>query len=209
MKQYRVKDEYIDKWIIDADSTTVTDAEIRRLSHEWDVPVKELMEQVETVSDAGNLEMLSEARQLLNLNQKELGVYIGVSNNTVNNWMTKRRACPTHIAEMALRLARFDAERLENGETTSQMVRWSLVSSTEYGEWLTVCGSKADAIREGQMQWSHLTENEKRKVSTFEVALVKVQIVDKFKNEPRFSYYCDESGRCDADILDIAKDWIR
>ena len=50
MKQYKVKPEYLDRWTNEAiDELIVTDAEIRDLAKGWDVPVEELMKQVEDV----------------------------------------------------------------------------------------------------------------------------------------------------------------
>lgn len=50
MKQYNVKPEYIDKWIDhseSADSLTVSDDEISRLSIEWGVDMFDLLAQVD------------------------------------------------------------------------------------------------------------------------------------------------------------------
>lgn len=50
MKTFKVRSEYIDKWTSEAlDELTVDEEEIRRLSKEWDVPVENLMEQVEEI----------------------------------------------------------------------------------------------------------------------------------------------------------------
>lgn len=46
--KYRVKDEFVDSWTSeDVRPLIVTGEEIKRLAREWDVPVSELMEEVE------------------------------------------------------------------------------------------------------------------------------------------------------------------
>lgn len=153
--------------------------------------------------------MLRKAQEILELNQNDFGTYMGVSSHTINNWMTGRRKCHSGMAEMTLRLAELDAERLENGEPTSGMMRWALIESYGRDEWMTVFGSKADAIRRAKAEWDQLQPSERKNLTRFEVSLVRVQITDKIKNQPRFSSYCDESGRCDADAYETEKDWIR
>ena len=87
-------------------------------------------------------EMLQEAQDLLGLNQKELGVYIGVSTRTINSWMTGERECPMHVAELTLRVATEDARKCDNDEPTSGMFRWAVIDELRDGdEFLTVCGS--------------------------------------------------------------------
>ena len=49
MKQYTIRPEYADRWtnMIEDERKPVTEDEIRNLAREWDVPVEDLMEQVE------------------------------------------------------------------------------------------------------------------------------------------------------------------
>lgn len=52
MAVYRVRSEYVDKWSNDsewADNPIVDEAEIERLAREWEVPIDDLMEQVERI----------------------------------------------------------------------------------------------------------------------------------------------------------------
>lgn len=53
MKKYRIKEEHFDSWMNGfsyTDENSIIDlAEIERLSAEWEVPVKELMEQVDEI----------------------------------------------------------------------------------------------------------------------------------------------------------------
>ena len=151
------------------------------------------------------IEMLKEAQELLNLNQKELGTYIGVSTRTVNSWMTGERTCPDHVAEMALRLARIDAKALEEDEPTTAMMRWAVIDSYGIDEYLTVCGSKADALREAENDWNHLTAAEKANRERFLVGLINVQICEKAGFGGRFEY-ANIEGRIDGDVYECAKD---
>lgn len=154
-------------------------------------------------------EMLTEAQNALELNQKELGVYIGVSTRTVNSWMTEKRACPDHVAEMAMRLANVDAQALENGERTSGMMRWAIIDEIrDRDEFLTVCGSQADALREAETDWTHLTDREKKNRARFEVALIHVCLTECDYDGSRFSYYVREDGSVDADVYEVSKDWL-
>lgn len=152
------------------------------------------------------LEMLQEAQDLLKLNQKELGVYIGVSTRTVNSWMTGDRQCPAYVAEMALRLAKVDAEALDEDEPTTGLFRWAVIMEDDHNEWLTVCGSKADALREGEDDWKHMTSQAQDSLIRYEVALIHVQVNDEYVGS-RFSYY-QKSGRVDGDTYEIAKKYI-
>lgn len=49
MKTYTIKPEYVDRWtnMIEDEHKPVTEDEIRNLAREWDVPVEDLLEQVE------------------------------------------------------------------------------------------------------------------------------------------------------------------
>lgn len=50
MKNYRIKDEFLDSWGEDVpDGYIVTQEELERLASEWEVPVEELLEQLEEV----------------------------------------------------------------------------------------------------------------------------------------------------------------
>ena len=153
-------------------------------------------------------EMLEKVQDLLQINQKELGVYIGVSTRTVNSWMTGERSCPDHVAEMALRLAKADTRAIENAEPTTTMKRWAVISNDGTDEFLTVCGSKADAIREAEIQWSHTTEAERAKCEIFVVGLINVQIIEKRQHSGRFGWAEDESWEIDSTVYEIAKDYL-
>lgn len=154
-----------------------------------------------------NLELLKEAQRLTGLNQRTFGTYIGVSFRTISNWMTETRSTPVYVAEMALRIAKYDTEAVEEGNPTSGMFRWSVISENGQGdEQILCCGSKADALREAEEYWNHLTEREKKAAQRFEVSLIHVCYQPTF--EGSFAYYEDEHGRCDSDTYDTAKDWI-
>lgn len=154
-------------------------------------------------------EMLQKIQDMLGLKQKELGVYIGVSTRTINSWMTGERQCPEYVAEMALRIALIDAKAYEIDEPTSGMYRWAVVDQRGNGdEFLTVCGSKADALREAEAQWRHLTIKERESRIRFLVGLVHVSLTDGEYDGSRFSYYIDDSGKVDGDVYELAKTWL-
>lgn len=154
-------------------------------------------------------EMLKKAQEMLGLTQKELGVYIGVSTRTVNSWMTGERTCPDHVAEMAARLTEVDAKALEEGEPTTGMMRWAVISSDGGDEFLTVCGSKADALREAETGWNHMTQREKEKAERFEVGLIHVCLAEDHASESRFSSFTRDDGTIDADVYECAKDYLQ
>ena len=64
-----------------------------------------------------SIQRLEKVQELLGLNRRELGIYIGVPQNTVYSWLSPARAreCPEAIAELAERLATYDKIKLENG----------------------------------------------------------------------------------------------
>lgn len=155
-----------------------------------------------------NRNMLRQAQEELKLNQKELGVYIGVSTRTVNSWMTGERECPSYVAEMVHRLAQIDRKAMENGESTSGMFRWAVIDEIQDGdEFLTVCGSKADAIREAQRDWERMTPKDRERRARFEVGLIRATLMDQTVDGSRFTYYQDDKGHIDGDTYETAKDW--
>ena len=155
-----------------------------------------------------NRSMLRQAQEELKLNQKELGVYIGVSTRTINSWMTGERECPSYVAEMALRLAQIDRIALEDGDPASGMFRWAVIDEIENGdEFLTVCGSKADALREAEKDWNHLLPKERERRARFQVGLIHVAVMERETDGTRFTYFTDHSGRIDGDVYEVAKNF--
>lgn len=50
MKAYKIKEEYLDRWGEDVTADDiVTQEELERLASEWEIPVEELMEQLEEI----------------------------------------------------------------------------------------------------------------------------------------------------------------
>lgn len=154
-----------------------------------------------------NNELLEATQQMLNLNQKELGAYIGVGTRTVNSWMTGDRQCASYVAEMAYRLATVDAEALKNCEPTTGMYRWAVIDDTGSDVFLTVCGSHTDAIREGEMLWSHMTNREKNGTQSFMVGLIHVCVIEDRVDGCHFSMFENENGQIDSTIYEVAKQY--
>lgn len=150
-------------------------------------------------------ELLQEAQETLGLSQKELGTYIGVSARTINSWMgpAESRTCPLYVAEAALRMAKADMAMLEEKGTATGMMRWALINGDGHTEDMHVYGAKADALRDAENYWIHLTAKEKDRTERFEVALIHAALTDD-----GFSYYESEDGRIDADVYDTAKSWL-
>ena len=147
-------------------------------------------------------EILMTTQKQLGLTQRELGVYAGVSTRTINSWMTGYRTCNDSTAELIGRVADMDLKALENGETTSKMRRWCLITSDGGDEFLTAHGSKADAIRDADISWNHLTDKEKAKRESFMVALVDVCLVDRTVDG---CFGWSENG----DVYEVAKDYLK
>lgn len=155
-----------------------------------------------------NRSMLNQAQEELGLNQKELGVYIGVGTRTINSWMTGERECPAYVAEMALRLAQVDRIALEDDEHTSGMFRWAVIDEIRDGdEYITVCGSKADALREAENDWKHLLPKEKERRARFQVALIHVAVMERGVDGTRFTYFTDHNGHIDGDTYAVEKNF--
>lgn len=146
-------------------------------------------------------EILATIQKTLNINQKTLGTYIGVSTRTVNSWMTGERACPDHVADLALRLAAVDAMAISEGMGSVPMQRWTVIDTCGADEFLTVCGSKADAIREGETQWRALTDSEREARQAFRVGVISVQLVKDGKK----TVFTWAEG--DGAVYEIAKDF--
>lgn len=153
-------------------------------------------------------EILQEAQRMLGLSQKDFGTYIGVSARTVNSWMGKAesRSCPMYVAEMALRLAKADTRARNFSDHTSGMFRWAVIQDSGNVETLDVYGAKADAIREAEMYWNHLTDREKANQERFEVGLAHVTLSES-ESEP-FTYFESDFG-IDADVYEVAKDYLK
>ena len=153
-----------------------------------------------------NLKMLKKAQIMLELNQRELGTYIGVSQRTINNWMTETRAVPAYVAEMTLRLADLDMKALDAGEPTSEMFRWAVISSRGIDEWIDVYGSKADALREAEADWKHLTPTEQKSMERFMVGLIHVCYHPS--HDGKFDWIELSNGEIDGDVYECAKDYL-
>lgn len=150
-------------------------------------------------------ELLQEAQNLLGLTQKDIGVYIGVSARTINSWMgpAETRTCPLYVAEAALRMAQADRKLMRETATATGMMRWALISDDGWNEDLHVYGAKADALREAEIYWNHLTKAEQGKKERFEVGLIRAALT----GSGSFGYYEDENGLIDADVYEVAKSW--
>lgn len=153
-------------------------------------------------------EILQSVMEKLNLNQRELGVYAGVSARTMNSWMTGDRQCSEWTAELIERLADHDAKALRNGEPTSAMWRWCLIDVSGIDGYLTAYGSKSEALREGARYWDRLSAYEKKERSAFYVGYKKIQLIEPLPHESPFSSYMDENGDVYSAGDDIAKDWL-
>ena len=152
------------------------------------------------------LDILKDTQEALNLNQKQFGTYIGVSIRTISNWMTGVRQCPIYIAEMAARLAESDLRALDQAETPSGMFRWCVISSKGMDEWVQPCGSKADALRQAESDWNHLTAKEKENQERFMVGVMHVCYEPGYDGP--FNLYTREDGSCDGDVYEVAKDYL-
>lgn len=207
MKQYRVRAEFEELWNASQDDI-ISEAEVKRLAVEWDKDINDLLNQLEEVSESKA--RLQAVQEKLKLNQKQLGIYIGVSARTVNAWMGKKesRECADYIVEMAERLAEVDARALENGEPTTTMMRWAVIDETHTDTFITVCGDKADALREGQSDWDHLTAWEKENdVVHFSVGLICVQLTEDHGKRSFEQALLPDGIFADGDIYDVAKEW--
>lgn len=160
-------------------------------SHDW----------IREDNNMNTIETLKAVQERLGLNQKELGVYAGVSTRTINSWLTGYRACPDHVAELIRRVAEMDYQALQDGDETSIMQRWCLVRSYGIDEFMTAYGSQADAMRDAQIEWDHMTEKEKTSAETFEVILADVCLIDR-TIDGCFGW----AG--DGEVREVAKNWI-
>lgn len=142
-------------------------------------------------------EMLHEAQEMLQLTQKDFGVYAGVSARTVNSWFTGDRKCPDHVAELILRIAISDVSAIgEDDEPTSTMWRWAWIDAAGIDMDITPYGSKVDAMRAAEQYWQRMTKHDKGRRTTYQVGLMKFELTE------------DGLQPEDPDVYDIAKDWL-
>ena len=145
------------------------------------------------------IKVLEDVQAMLGLNQRELGIYAGVSTRTINAWMTGYRVCSDHTAELIRRIAEMDKKALADGDATSTMQRWCLIRSYGHDEFMTPAGSKADALRDAEYEWNRMTDKEKAK--SFLVALCNVCLTDR-TIDGCFGWAWD------TEYIEIAKNWI-
>lgn len=150
-------------------------------------------------------ERFAKLQKELKLNQKQLAAYVGVSIRTMNSWRTGDRECPDHVAELAERVAHSDLQAIKNDLPTSHMMRWAIVDTTYTDEFVTVYGSKADAVRDAEVVWNQLTLSEKKNRQSYMVALIKVQYQPDHDGPFSWAIYTD--GSCDGDYYEVAKDY--
>ena len=141
-------------------------------------------------------EMLHEAQEMLQLTQKEFGVYAGVSARTVNSWFTGDRKCPDHVAELILRIARSDVSAVGGDEPTSTMWRWAWIDAAGIDVDITPYGSKVDAMRAAEQYWQRMTKHDKERRTTYQVGLMRFELTE------------DGLLAEDQDVYEIAKDWL-
>ena len=145
--------------------------------------------------------------ELGGLNQRELSAYIGAPIRTVASWSSDERDCPEYVLELIERIAEADARSIEEGCPASIMERWAVIDAAGMDEWLTVCGSKADALKEAARQWGTLTDSEKKDRLTFMVAKIHCQIFEGRPHDGRFTWAELPDGSIDGDVYEIAKDF--
>lgn len=207
MKQYRVKPEYEELW--NASTTDIiTETEVKRLAQEWDKPEEELLEQLEEHEPETTAKRLRAVQSKLNLNQRELSVYAGVSTRIVNQWINGTHKCSEFVCELIERVAETDAKALEADEPTSKMLRWAVIDDRGSDVFITFHGCKADALRDAEKQWKRLTKYEREKdCKAFSVSLISCALIQRRKGGQPFDQWAGADGWCDADIYDVAKQY--
>lgn len=151
------------------------------------------------------LNLLKNTQEALHLNQKQFATYIGVSIKTMSNWMTGLRTCPIYVAEMAARLAEADLKALEDGERTTGMFRWCIISARGIDEWIQPFASKAEAVRFADADWNRLTKREKERYEKFMIGKMHVCYNPEFDGP--FALYELEDGSVDGDVYECVKDY--
>ena len=156
------------------------------------------------------MKTLKEIQNSLGMNQKEFAVYCGVSTRTMNGWMSEgqKNTCPAYLVEMIERVADADSRALENAEPATSMMRWAVISADGNNEYMTAWGNKADAIRDAEMKWDHMTGTERERAERFTVGLVRVQLTDRHGHGNIFTWAEDENG-VDGDIYETAKEFAK
>lgn len=141
------------------------------------------------------------------ISQRDLAAYAGVPLRTLTSWLNGSRECPGYVIELIERIAEADVKALEEDRPTSVMERWAVIDQEGMDEWVTVCGSKADALQEASRQWKQWQDH--KNISVFMVGLIHCQIIDPKPYTSRFSWALMEDGiSVDGDIYEIAKDYL-
>lgn len=151
-------------------------------------------------------ERLKAVQEKLNLNQRELSIYAGVSTRIANQWINEIHKCSETICELIERIAEVDAKAMEQDAPTTKMLRWAVVDNRGTDEYITFHGCKADALRDAEYQWNRLTRFEQEHdCKSFAVCLVSCCVVPKRRGSQPFSQWCGEDGWCDADVYEEAR----
>jgi hypothetical protein len=79
------------------------------------------------------------------------------------------------------------------------MKKWAVIDSTGTDEFLTVCETKEDALKEADWVWDTMTDGDKKRRTSFIVGLINV--------DENGDYFENENGSIDADVYEIAKSY--
>ena len=85
------------------------------------------------------------------------------------------------------------------------MKKWCIIDSAGSDEWIQAFDSKAEALAAAEAEWSHLSDHDKGRRSSYLVGLANVEPSSGFLSTG-WSYAEDpETGEIDGDIYEVAK----
>ena len=84
------------------------------------------------------------------------------------------------------------------------MLKWAFITDNGFDEFVNVHDRLEDAIRDADLVWTHMTDREKGYCMRFEVSLIHVEQDE----DGHWAYYMLDSGMCDADTYQTAKDFL-
>lgn len=154
-----------------------------------------------------NIDIIRGIMNEMGMNQREFSAYLGVSQRTVNTWMTGERQIPDYMVSLIERLTTYELYRLAEDEVTQPMMRWAVIDTDQMDEWITVCGTKADALREADWQWRHMGVQTQRQRKDFYVGLINVQYTGRKNRFEKFQQSELPDGSIDSTVYEEAKRW--
>lgn len=130
-------------------------------------------------------------RAISGLSQKAFGKKYGIPARTIENWESGEREMPDYVLDLL--------EKAVWEDKDNTYLTWAVIYKRD-DEFITPCASKADALEVGQDEYDRLTSQEKKNADYLYVGLCNLDEHGDWREL--------EDGTIDADVREVAKEWI-